>query len=517
MDRYRNIYLSVSYYGHKAGCLHMKNDNVQGKTDNTKDKAQENHVKMTKTPVPSLILRLSCSTIVSMLAGTTYNIVDMYFVSDLGNSAVAAVGVLFSVLAMIQAVGYTFGMGAGSRISRFLGEQKEKEAGRDALVAVLMSLIAGLILMGAGFLWQKPLVEFLGSTDTIATFALDYGFWILLTAPVMCVSYVLNNVLRAEGMPVWALVGIGSGAVLNAVLDPILVSGLELGIRGAGIATFCGQSVSLIIMLIVMLSGKSVIRFNKNTDIMDHLSQNADAKYKPTGMRVKIEQIKREDRRGLAVFKQTAIDITRTGIPSFFRQGLVCVATILLNRAARAYGDDVIAAISVSNKVFAILFAVMVGYGQGFAPVTGYNYGAKKNDRVRKAIIFTILSQVIASAVTGILVWIFASSIISLFGENAALELGVLSLRMHAVSLPFMAVCLVSGMLFQAIGEIGKAILISSTRQGIFFLPLIWLLPMCFQETGVALTQGISDVLSGVFSLPFILVAIHMCKKTGRK
>lgn len=495
----------------------MKNDNVQGKTDNTKDKAQENHVKMTQTPVPSLILRLSCSTIVSMLAGTTYNIVDMYFVSDLGNSAVAAVGVLFSVLAMIQAVGYTFGMGAGSRISRFLGEQKEKEAGRDALVAVLMSLIAGLILMGAGFLWQKPLVEFLGSTDTIATFALDYGFWILLTAPVMCVSYVLNNVLRAEGMPVWALVGIGSGAVLNAVLDPILVSGLELGIRGAGIATFCGQSVSLIIMLIVMLSGKSVIRFNKNTDIMDHLSQNADAKYKPTGMRVKIEQIKREDRRGLAVFKQTDIDITRTGIPSFFRQGLVCVATILLNRAARAYGDDVIAAISVSNKVFAILFAVMVGYGQGFAPVAGYNYGAKKNDRVRKAIIFTILSQVIASAVTGILVWIFASSIISLFGENAALELGVLSLRMHAVSLPFMAVCLVSGMLFQAIGEIGKAILISSTRQGIFFLPLIWLLPMCFQETGVALTQGISDVLSGVFSLPFILVAIHMCKKTGRK
>ena len=491
----------------------MKNDNVQGKTDNTKDKAQENHVKMTKTPVPSLILRLSCSTIVSMLAGTTYNIVDMYFVSDLGNSAVAAVGVLFSVLAMIQAVGYTFGMGAGSRISRFLGEQKEKEAGRDALVAVLMSLIAGLILMGAGFLWQKPLVEFLGSTDTIATFALDYGFWILLTAPVMCVSYVLNNVLRAEGMPVWALVGIGSGAVLNAVLDPILVSGLELGIRGAGIATFCGQSVSLIIMLIVMLSGKSVIRFNKNTDIMDHLSQNADAKYKPTGMRVKIEQIKREDRRGLAVFKQTAIDITRTGIPSFFRQGLVCVATILLNRAARAYGDDVIAAISVSNKVFAILFAVMVGYGQGFAPVAGYNYGAKKNDRVRKAIIFTILSQVIASAVTGILVWIFASSIISLFVENVALELGVLSLRMHAVSLPFMAVCLVSGMLFQAIGEIGKAILISSTRQGIFFLPLIWLLPMYFQENGVAVTQGISDILSGIFSLPFLLVAIRICRK----
>lgn len=484
----------------------MKKDNISNKADNTKDKAQENHVKMTQTPVPSLILRLSCSTVVSMLAGTTYNIVDMYFVSDLGTSAVAAVGILFSVLAMIQAVGYTFGMGAGSRISRFLGEQKEKEAGRDASAAVLMALVAGLILMAAGFLWQKPLIDFLGSTDTIEIYALDYGFWILLTAPVMCVSYVLNNVLRAEGMPVWALVGIGSGAVLNAVLDPILVSGLELGIRGAGIATFCGQSVSLAIMLIVMLSGKSVIGLNK-----------ADSNYKPAGIRVKIEKIKREDKQRFQAFRQTAIDITRTGIPSFFRQGLVCVATILLNRAAREYGDDVVAAISVSNKVFAILFAVMVGYGQGFAPVAGYNYGAKKNDRVRKAIIFTILSQVIASAVTGILVWIFASSIISLFGENAALELGVLSLRMHAVSLPFMAVCLVSGMLFQAIGEIRKAILISSTRQGIFFLPLIWLLPMYFQENGVAVTQGISDILSGIFSLPFILVAIHMCKKTGRK
>ncbi len=480
----------------------MKKDNISNKADNTKDKAQENHVKMTQTPVPSLILRLSCSTIVSMLAGTTYNIVDMYFVSNLGNSAIAAVGILFSVLAMIQAVGYTFGMGAGSRISRFLGEQKEKEAGRDASAAVLMALVAGLILMAAGFLWQKPLIDFLGSTDTIEIYALDYGFWILLTAPVMCVSYVLNNVLRAEGMPVWALVGIGSGAVLNAVLDPILVSGLELGIRGAGIATFCGQSVSLAIMLIVMLSGKSVIGLNK-----------ADSNYKPAGIRVKIEKIKREDKQRFQAFRQTAIDITRTGIPSFFRQGLVCVATILLNRAAREYGDDVVAAISVSNKVFAILFAVMVGYGQGFAPVAGYNYGAKKNDRVRKAIIFTILSQVIASAVTGILVWIFASSIISLFGENAALELGVLSLRMHAVSLPFMAVCLVSGMLFQAIGEIGKAILISSTRQGIFFLPLIWLLPMYFQENGVAVTQGISDILSGIFSLPFLLVAIRICRK----
>ena len=347
----------------------------------TKDKAQENHEKMTKSPVPYLILRLSCSTIVSMLAGTTYNIVDMYFVSGLGNSAVAAVGVLFSVLAMIQAVGYTFGMGAGSRISRFLGEQKEEAANRDAVVAVLLSLIAGLVLMGAGFLWQRPLVNFLGSTDTIETFALDYGFWILLTAPVMCVSYVLNNVLRAEGMPVWALIGIGSGAALNGILDPILVSGLKLGIQGAGIATFCGQSMSLVIMLLVMMSDKSVVRLGKITKQNDSSQINAEmmkqpagkigTRYRPVGIRLVIEKMKRKEEQSFRLFKQEAVAITKTGIPSFFRQGLVCVATILLNRAAREYGDDVVAAISVSNKAFAILFAVMVGYGQGFAPVVG--------------------------------------------------------------------------------------------------------------------------------------------------
>ena len=158
--------------------------------NNSEDKAQENHAKMTETPVPSLILKLSVSTIFSMLAGTTYNLVDMYFVSDLGNRAVAAVGVMFSVLAMIQAVGYTFGMGAGSRISRFLGDKKEEEASFQATVAVCISFVLGLLLMGGGFLWEKQLVDFLGATETIRDFAMDYGFWILLTSPVMCVSYV---------------------------------------------------------------------------------------------------------------------------------------------------------------------------------------------------------------------------------------------------------------------------------------------------------------------------------------
>lgn len=474
-------------------CLEGRNTDARERTprtenkkenNNSEDKAQENHQKMTETPVPSLILKLSGSTIFSMLAGTTYNLVDMYFVSDLGNRAVAAVGVMFSVLAMIQAVGYTFGMGAGSRISRYLGDKKEEEASFQATVAVCISFVLGLLLMGGGFLWEKHLVDFLGATETIRDFAMDYGFWILLTSPVMCVSYVLNNVLRSEGMPVWALAGIGSGAILNILLDFIFVSIFEMGIKGAGLATFCGQSVSLVIMLVVLISRKSVVRLRL---------------FHPSGEKQR--------------FWQEAIAITRTGIPSFFRQGLVCVATILLNRAARTYGDGVVAAISVSNKVFAVIFAVMVGYGQGFAPVVGYNYGAKAYDRVKKSITFTMISQIVAAVLAGGLVWVFAPSIIALFGENSAEEIGVLSLRMHAVSLPLMPLCLITGMLFQAVGQIKKAVVLSSARQGIFFLPLIFLLPLYFQEQGVAVTQGIADILAGVFSLPFFLWYLRTLKK----
>ncbi len=453
----------------------MISDNNNTANKNYDDKARENRLLMTEAPVPRLILRLSCSTVISMLAGTVYNLADMYFVSRISNSAVAAVGVMFSVLSMIQAAGYTFGMGAGSRISRLLGKNENEKADLCATLAFVLSVISGLVLMATGFIWENRLVHFLGGTDTISDYAMEYGTFILITAPVMCGAYVLNNVLRSEGMPVWALAGIGTGCILNIILDPIFISLLDMGIRGAGLATLIGQTAGFVIMFLVLLSKKSVVN-------------------------LKFEKKYLKD-----ILPETKI-IIKTGSPSFFRQGLVCMATIMINRAASAYGDDTVAAISVANKVFAIIFAATVGYGQGFSPVAGYNFGAKKYDRVKKSVKFAIVSETVAVAVIGLFMWIFAEQIMEIFGENEQVGLGVTALRSHAASLPFMSLSLITGMLFQATGKIKQAVLMSSARQGIFFLPLIWLLPAFFNETGIALTQGISDILAGLFAIPFLIV-----------
>lgn len=457
-----------------AGSIEKQNAEKQN-TGTQDSQAQDNHVKMTETPVPLLILKLSCSTVISMLVGATYNLVDTFFVSKLGSSATAAVGVLFSIMAMIQAVGYTFGMGAGSSISRLLGKKRGDEADQTASCAFAASFIAGLLLMILGLSLLKPLVGFLGATETIRQYAMDYGMFILIAAPIMCGAYVLNNVLRSEGKPVWALIGIAAGGLVNVALDPLLIFTFDLGIRGAGIATLIGQSVGLVVMYVSFLKDKSVV----------HLKLKA-------------------------CFQKIHIycEIIKMGLPSFWRQGLVCVAGILLNRRCMQYGDDAMAAISVSNKVFAILFAALVGYGQGFSPVAGYNYGAKKLDRVKSAMRFSAFSATIVMTVFGLLIFLWADDIIRAFSsEDVVQELGTYALKAHSISLPFLPVCLIAGMLFQAIGDYGKATLLSATRQGIFFLPLIWLLPMFFEVHGIAVTQAASDVLSGVFAVPFFIFA----------
>lgn len=451
-------------------------------TEKQDTQAQDNHVRMTETSVPALVLKLSCSTVVSMLVGATYNLVDTFFVSKLGNSATAAVGVLFSIMAMIQAVGYTFGMGAGSSIARLLGKKNREESDRMASCAFAAAFAVGLVLMAAGLCMLRPLVGFLGATDTIHQYAMDYGRYILIAAPIMCSAYVLNNVLRSEGKPVWALLGISAGGLVNVALDPFLIFTLKLGIRGAGIATLIGQTVGLIVMYLAFLKDKSVV----------HLKLRACLQ-KP------------------AVY----FGIIRTGLPSFWRQGLVCVAGILLNRRCMQYGDDAMAAMSVANKVFAILFAALVGYGQGFSPVAGYNYGAKKYDRVKRAMLFSMFSATIVMAVFGLLIYIWAEDIIRLFSPDDTLpDLGSFALRAHSISLPFLPVCLIAGMLFQAVGSYGKATLLSSARQGIFFLPLIWLLPVFFASYGIGMTQAVSDVLSGLFAIPFFIFAV---KKLSRR
>lgn len=448
----------------------------------TQKKAQENHSKMAETPVPSLIWSLSVSTIFTMLVATTYNIVDTYFVSDLGESSVAAVGIMFSVMALIQAVGYTWGMGAGSEIARLLGKQKKREAEQTLATALSGGILSGGIMAVIFAVFRGSVVRLLGATDTSLAPAEQYGIYIMLAAPVMCGAYVLNNALRAEGQPYLALLGILAGGLSNALFDYILVRVLELGIAGAGIATLVGQGISLVIMYICVRSRFSVIRL--------HVSDMWGLRY---GMR-----------------------IVRTGLPSFLRQGLMCLAAVMISRNCRQYGDGAMAGITVANKIFAVIFAVLVGYGQGFAPVCGFAYGAGLASRVKRSLRFTMITAVIFMCAMGVVTWVWASGLAGVFlqdGGTQSLQLAALSLRAHAVSMPFAAVCLVTGMYYQALGAYGKATLISALRQGVCFIPLVFILPHMYGVDGVAYVQAAADVLSGLVALVFYMVMCVSSRK----
>ena len=314
--------------------------------------------KMTQTPIPRLVATLAVPTIISMLVTAVYNMADTFFVAQLGTSAAGAVGIVFSLMAVIQAIGFMLGMGAGNLVSRYLGAKEQRQADCAASTAFFTALAFGLGITVLGTLFLDPLMRVLGATPTILPYARDYARYILFGAPVMCASFVLNNILRGEGKAMLAMVGIGLGGVLNIGLDPLFIYAFGLGIAGAAIATLLSQCVSFAILLACFLRRKSAVRLH-------------------------IGQVSRK--------AEVYARIIKTGMPSFCRQSLASVATVLLNVNAAVYGDAAVAAMSVVGRIFMFVFSFMLGFGQGFQPVAGYNFGAKRYDRVRGATYFTML------------------------------------------------------------------------------------------------------------------------------
>ncbi|MCI8539127.1 MAG: MATE family efflux transporter [Oscillospiraceae bacterium] len=432
----------------------------------------ERYRKMTETPVGPLILSLAGPTIVSMLITAVYNTADTFFVSQLGTSATGAVGVVFSLMAIIQAVGFTLGMGTGSRISRLMGQRKQEEAEQVLASGFVAALAFGLCLTVFGLLFLDPLMNLLGSTPTILPYARDYGRYILLGAAVMGASFVLNNALRAEGQAVLSMVGITVGGVLNIALDPLFIFGLRLEIAGAAIATLLSQCVSFGILLSCYLRGKSVLRLRLGS-----------ASRKPLEYWMTVQ----------------------TGFPSFCRQGLASVATVALNKAAAVYGDPAVAAMSVVGRVFMLILSVILGFGQGFQPVAGFNYGAKKYRRVRDAAVFTLTVGTGIMAAMAVAGCFAAPRVIRLFGSDPDfLEIGIFAMRAQCLGMILQPMTVVSNMTFQSIGRSWQATLLSSARQGIYFLPLILILPWKFGLLGVQCTQPLADLLTSLTCIPFL-------------
>ena len=445
------------------------------------DRTAQQFRKMTETPIPKLILSLAAPTILSMLITSIYNLADTFFVGQISTSASGAVGVVSSLMAIIQALGFMLGHGAGSIISRSLGSQNTKAATRFASTSFFTALTFGLILAAVGLTTLPHFMMLLGSTGTILPHACAYARPILIAAPLMMSSLVMNNILRYEGKASFAMIGLVTGGVLNMVLDPVFIFGFGLGTAGAGIATALSQSISFCILLSMFLRGKTVSQFQLS-----------------------------------AVTRSPAEfgTILMTGMPSFGRQGLNSIGGMLLNLAARGYGDAAVAGMSIVSRIFMFIISVAIGTGQGFQPVAGFNYGARKYRRVEKACVFTMcasfcfLSLIIAAC------WFNAEALIKLFRDDPEVTAIALPAFRYQCFACFLQPVIVAGnMLFQSIGKSGRATFLACCRQGVFFIPLILTLPRMFGLLGIEICQPIADVLTFVVTVPFLFPFLHQLVK----
>ncbi len=441
--------------------------------------------KMTETPVPKLVLKLAGPTILSMLITSIYNMADTYFVGQLSTAASGAVGVVSSLMAIIQAIGFMLGHGAGSTISRRLGSKDTEGATRLASTSFFTALFAGTLLAAAGLCFLQPFMLLLGSTDTILPHACGYGMYILMAAPVMMASLVLNNILRYEGKAFFAMIGLVSGGVLNMVLDPVFIFALDMGAAGAGAATALSQCVSFVILLSMFLRGKTVSKI----------------------------RLSRFTRSGSEFFS-----ILSTGFPSFGRQGLGSIATMLLNVAARGWGDAAVAAMSIVGRIFMFLMSIILGVGQGFQPVAGFNYGARKYSRVRSATLFTMCASFAGVCVLILVCWFAAPWLIRAFRDDPAVfEIALPAFRYQALAMLLQPVIVTTNMLFQSVGKAGRATFLSCCRQGLYFIPLILVLPGVMDLAGVQICQPVADIFTFLTNIPFLLVFLKELNRMARE
>lgn len=430
---------------------------------------EEKYRQMIETPVNRLIPRLAIPTIISMLVTSIYNMADTFFVSQLSTSASGAVGVMFSAMSMIQAIGFTLGMGSGNHISRSLGNRDEERAGVFAATAFYTAAIIGVGILAVGTLFSRQLVFFLGATETIAPYAQDYARYILIGAPFMMTSFVMNNILRSQGNAVFAMVGITVGGILNMILDPLLIFGLDLGISGAAIATMVSQIISFCILLYQCNARPDCIKIQLS-------------KFWPSG--------------------KVYGEILHAGLPSFCRQGLASAAAVILNFAAGPYGDAAIAAMSIVTRFMMFINSSLIGFGQGFQPVCGFNFGAERYDRVLEAFWFCVRVAVIMLTVFGIVSFGISRPIITAFRREdlQVIEIGTLALRLQLLTMPFQAWVIMVNMLTQSIGYGFRASLVAMGRQGLFLIPALLILPKLFGVLGLQMAQPIADMLTFVLA-----------------
>ena len=433
---------------------------------------QSQYIKMTQTPVLPLIASLSVPTILSMLVTNIYNLADTAFVGQLGTAASGAVGIVFGYMAIIQAAGFMFGQGAGSIMARLLGARRVADAEKTASTAFFCSLISGGLIGLVSLIFLDPVVRVLGSTETIAPYARTYILFIIASAPLMTASFTMNNLLRYDGKASLGMIGLMTGAVMNMVGDPILIFGLRMGIAGAGLSTALSQTASFCILLSMFLRGKTTVGIS----------------------------LKRAEFLPARIF-----DICATGFPSMIRQALNALTTIVLNTSAKPYGDVAIAAMSIVSRISFFVFSIALGIGQGYQPVSAFNFGARKYGRLRKAFRVTAaLSETVMLAGV-VLVLAFSGNLIGTFRDDPeVIAIGTRALRLHMLGMLALPFGMTVEMTLQSTGSRLAASVLSSMRSGLFFIPLILILSRLRGLAGIQEAQPLAYILATLWSLIFM-------------
>lgn len=451
--------------------------------------AQQKHAMMTETAIPRLITRMAVPSIISMLVTSLYNMADTFFIGRLDNtSATGAISVVFPLMAIIQAIGFMLGHGSGNTMSRTLGRQDVADAGRTASTAFFGAWIVGFVFTALCLAFLHPLMRLLGATETILPYAADYGRYIIIGAPWMLASIVLNVQMRFQGNAFFSMIGIASGAVINIALDPLLIYGCGMGVSGAALATIISQGISFFLLLGGTFRGGNIrIRLRDFTPDRSHVQP-----------------------------------ILAGGLPSLLRQGLGSVAGILMNIAARGYGgvtpqeiDAAVAAIGIVTRTMQFCASAIIGFGQGFQPVCGFNYGAGLYRRVRQAYAFTFRVMLGITLGIGLAGTAAAPAVIRLFSRDAAvISFGALTLRLQCIVFPLTALLFATNMCMQTIGMSAAASALSMARSGICFIPAILILPPLLGALGVQMAQAAADAASFVMALIF---ARRMLRRLSEK
>ena len=448
---------------------------------NPQTRAQATREALLAGPVFPQVVRFGIPTMISMLTPAIYNTTAAYFVSDLGTTAIAALGIVFALHMIMASIGIMAGQGCASQTSRLLGAGDDEAAGFIAGTGIVVSLFGGTLLTVLGLLFVEPLLRILGATPTIMPDAKAYAQVLLMCAPIISVGFTFNNLLRSEGLAIVGMRALLTGGLFNLVLTPCFIQGLGMGIEGAAWAAVIAQTVSTCLLVSHYVRGQGLLKI-----------------LLPTKAR----------------FVALAPRILRNGLPSLLRNGLAAVAASVLNVTAAGFGDAAVAGMSIVGRVIMIVNAIMVGLGQGYQPVAGFNWGAGNYLRVRTALLSTVTVGTCFMTLSGLVGWWFAKDIVSVFanGDPDVIAVGTLALQCQFMCFPFIPGSMIANMTYQVLGRAKVASLLSSLRQGLCFLPLIVVLPNYYGLTGLAAAQPLADVAATLLSLFFLRAILREAK-----